>query len=413
MKKKKVAIVKLYGMSSSGTSKFLQTIAKNLDRKKFEVFLFYSEKLDYVGAKCDFEIVNRDILKEMKTYKHVKLIPFYAKIDLSHPYKKWIETDFWEKFNEDDFDLIQIAKHSWPQYPFYKVKKIPIIDSVHYIGKLVDNQYNISKVINISKWSEDWWVKNGGDRKRSVVIYHPIEIIEEDKEDLRKKLKLNKKFIFGFHQRVSDGIFSKIPLEAYKRIEVENTHFIVLGGSKLYSKQAKKLKLKNFIQLEPTGDKNKINQFLRTLNVYSHGRFDGETFGRVLGEAMYFSLPIISHKSNRDNGHIEVVGNGGVVCENDNIEQYSNEMKKLMIDKRYYKMRSKNSKKRFDENYRLKIQIKKIENLYEEVLNNPYQHSFRRILFLVEPIQAFKKILLFSYFKLKSIGKKSGEEEKR
>ena len=402
MKKIRVAIIKLYGMSSAGTESFLREVARNLNKERFGVTFFYSDRVEHINGTCDFENLNEDVLKEMRECENISLIPFSAKVDLSHPYQNFVKTDFWEKFDENNFDIILTGKYSWPSYPFTKIKRIPIIDGVHYLGKIVDNSYNISRVINISKWSENKWIRNGGDRKRSVVIYHPIQIEEEEKGDnLREKLDLGERFVFGLHQRVSDGIFSKIPLEAYKKVESDKTAFVILGGSKLYSKQAEDLNLKNFIQLGATGDKKRICQFLRTLDVYSHGRFDGETFGRAICEGMFFSLPVISHKSHRDNGHVETVGNAGVICENGDVEKYSEEMQKLMTDKSYYKMRSENSKKRFEENYDVKDQIKKIEKLLENALKNPYPNKIRRFLFLVEPIQIIKKIGIFIYFKLK------------
>ena len=36
-----------------------------------------------------------------------------------------------------------------------------------------------------------------------------------------------------------------------------------------------------------TGDDNVIHSFLNSLDVYTHGRSDGETFGLVLTEAMF------------------------------------------------------------------------------------------------------------------------------
>ena len=81
-------------------------------------------------------------------------------------------------------------------------------------------------------------VEKGGDKSRSVVVSHPIEIQTQEYKSLKSELGLENKFVFGFHQRNDPAIFSPIQLEAYKEIENKNTHFLILGGSDLYKQQA-------------------------------------------------------------------------------------------------------------------------------------------------------------------------------
>jgi len=119
--------------------------------------------------------------------------------------------------------------------------------------------------------------------------------------------------VFGFHQRNSDAIYSSIPLAAFSALQLKNAAFLILGGSKRYSEQALDLGLKNFIQLEHTGDDKDISLFLQTLDVFSHGRGDGETFGAVIAEAMSFGLPCLSHYvKGGSNAQPETMGPGGL-----------------------------------------------------------------------------------------------------
>ena len=100
-------------------------------------------------------------------------------------------------------------------------------------------------------------------------------------ENYRNEFSLNDNFIFGFHQRTQDEIFSEIPLAAYSKIMSKDTAFLMMGGSKLYNEQAIELKLINFFQLE-FSESNNVEKFLNTLNVFSHGRKDGETLAWLL-----------------------------------------------------------------------------------------------------------------------------------
>ena len=183
-------------------------------------------------------------------------------------------------------------------------------------------------------------------------------------ENMRKELGIENKFIYGFHQRNSDGLFSEVPLLAYKKIENENTCFLLLGGEEEYENQAKQLGIKNFIKLDHTGNGDVIHSFIETLDVFSHGRNDGETFGAVFTEAMFHKKPSISHRA-KSNGHVEVIGPGGSVFARSNVDEYSEEMIKLRDDKDYYKDKSEKGLKHFLENYSLDSQMDRIVNLLE------------------------------------------------
>jgi glycosyltransferase involved in cell wall biosynthesis len=139
----------------------------------------------------------------------------------------------------------------------------------------------------------------------------------------------------------------------------------------LYHEQALRLGLKNIYFIPFSGKPDLIYRFLRTLDVYSHGRKDGEVNSTAMAEAMFFGLPIVSHVSDINNGHIDSIANAGLVAEN--IEDYVTELKKLKENKFYYKEKSTISKNRFDEHYSLDKQIKKIEYIYEDVMGNPFQ----------------------------------------
>ncbi len=386
-KKIRIAFIKLGGLSAGGTEKFLQTIAANLNRDLFIVDFFYCDSPVYINS--DFTNTNQDRKNYMDRH-NVHLIKFNIEsINMRNRTHDWIHTDFWKKFNEDDYDIIQTGRAGPPEYPFTKIKKTPIVDSLHLLAG-VDNQYNISRVMHITNWSAKKWIRMGGDRKRVEIVSHPMEI-NAHIGNLRKKIDIdNTIFIFGFHQRASNDIFSDIPLQAYKKIENEKTMFLIMGGSKRYSDQANKLEIKNFKQLPHSAKPQDIYDFLQTLNVYAHGRKDGEVNSTAMAEAMFFGLPIISHTSKINNGHIECIAEAGKVVKN--INDYEEEMIKIIQDKEYYAYRSKRSKDRFQEKYELSEQMKIIENIYTDVIKNPFNYPLWR------KISSFRLYYTFIFF---------------
>lgn len=369
----KVAFIKYGGCSLGGTETFLRTIANNIDKEIFEVHYFYCDATPYIGS--DYKHMDTDSHAEESLRKNgVKLHKFNVKYkNVQTPTHDWIDTNFWDIFNEEDFDLIQTGRAGHPEYPFHLIKSTPIIDSIH-LDAGVDNQKNISRVLHLANINIKNWVKNGGDKKRARLISLPIDQKTDKVTNLINKLGIkSKRNILGFHQRKDDNIYSEIPLNAYSKIEDEDTAFILLGGSAKYLEQARALKLNSFFHLEFDTIDNLEEIFLNTLTIYTHGRKDGEINSKAIANAMRNGLPIVSHFSEYNNGHLEQIAEAGKVCKS--TEEYIEEIKKLIQNKEYYQHRSRNSFYNFNKNYEISSQISKIENIYLDVIENPYVNS--------------------------------------
>lgn len=376
MKKIRIAFIKYCGLSSGGTEKFLQTIAANLNKSKYEVDFYYTESVPFIGSAHKHNGTD-DVRKQYLIRNGVNLIEVSLDaVDLTRHTHPWVNTNLFDVFCEENYDIIQTGRGGYPEYPFTKIRKTPIVDSLH-LSAGVDNQYNISRVMHITEWSRKIWEKKGGDALRSVVVSHPMEIMPVDAIPLRKELHIpENRIICGFHQRNSDAIFSHYPLEAYAKLETKDTHFILLGGSEKYRRQAREIGIQNISFLDYTADQQIIYNFLSTLDIYVHGRADGEVNSTAMAEAMYFGLPILSHISHINNGHIECIGNAGYVAET--ISDYTDYLAKLLNDAPYRKMIAMNSKKRFAVKYELHTQIAHIESIYNDVISNPFPHKIRR-----------------------------------
>ena len=364
----KIAFVKFGGLAAGGTEKYLQQIAANLPKDKFDVDYFYCDAAPYWGNDYKHIDTDPDRIKYMIENK-INLIKFNVKYkNVTVPTHDWIDTDFWEKFDESKYDLVQTGRAGHPEYPFTKMNKVSIVDSIHLPG-MVDNQQNIAKVIHVSEWNKNLWVKSGGDESKTEVIYLPIKIPDNvTTENMKKELNIENKFIVGLHQRNDENIFSPFPLKAFSELPGDNNVFLLLGGSKKHAEQAKQLNIKNFIQLNFSGDMDIVYKFLNTLDVYLHGRKDGEINSQAIAEALYFGLPIISHTGLNANGHIEAIGDAGIVHEN--YESYAKELIRYKEDSELRKKLSNNAKKRFNEKYSFSTIMQKIIFVYEEVVKN-------------------------------------------
>ena len=367
----RIAVFTYYGLDKGGTEKFLQTVSALVSKSNYIVDYYYIDSIPEKVSSVKGEYLNKN---------NVNLIPYHCdKVEVKKRYVFQSNSTFFDVFQ--GADIVLTGSSGFTEQILENIKHIPIVQTIHYVDG-ADNQYNISRVLHISNFSENMWIKKGGDKSRTKLISHPIIIPSYNNIDIRKELGISAEdFVFGLHQRDNDYIFSDIPLKAYAKIEGKHTAFIVCGGSKKYREQAKKLGLKRVYFIDVTDSNDIIYSFLESLDVYAHGRFDGELNSTALAEAMYFGLPILTHPSEVYNGQLEVVDGNGFVAQDYN--EYAERMKVLIQNKSIFKSCVNGSKKMFLKKYDPDEQIKNIMKIFDDVLNNPYPHKVRRIFFAV------------------------------
>ena len=130
----KIAFIKFGGMANGGTEKYLQTIAAHLPKDEFEVDFFYCDAAPYIGS--DYKHLDTDASRVEYCKSHgVNLIKFDVQFkDLRTQTHDWVNSNFFDVFNEDDYDVIQLGRAGHPEYPFIHINKTPIIDSIHLAG---------------------------------------------------------------------------------------------------------------------------------------------------------------------------------------------------------------------------------------------------------------------------------------
>lgn len=359
----RVACIKFGGLATGGTERLLQSIAAYLPKDQFDVTFFYCDSAPYVGS--DWRHPDTDPGRKAFLESHgVKLVKFKVGAkDIRHPHHVWLDTDFFDHFREEDFDIVQTARAGHAEYPFTHINKTPIVDAITLPG-MAEDKKNIASVFHISKYQAISWMNAGGPLRKAVIL--PIfQDLKNSNEHLREDLGIpSDHFVFGFHQRDEDGIFAPYALNSYANIQSDKTHFIVLGGSKNYSDQATKLGLINFKQLPHTGDSELISKFLNTLDVFCHNRRDGETFGAVIAEALFHGLPIISHVAPAM-GQVETVGPAGFICAG--IEEYSQRMKLLLENEDLRKDLSAKARDHYRRNFTKESCMKTVVETYERV----------------------------------------------
>ncbi len=191
-----------------------------------------------------------------------------------------------------------------------------------------------------------------------------VEVPPKKPSSLRSTIGVSEDvFIYGMHQGNREDIFSRVPLEAYSKIESDQTCFVMLGGANKYKEQAKELNLKNCYFLDFNANVEDINDFVEGLDVFAHGRLDGEVCSAAIIEALYHGKPCVSHPA-LNHGHLEQLAGCGIIC--NSLEIYAEALKELKQNKEYYNFLSTQSLTKWEEVYKLEKCVERYADIYKE-----------------------------------------------
>jgi FkbM family methyltransferase len=368
-KKIRVAIVKFAGMTIGGSELWLQKIAANLPKDRIAIDFYYCDDTPYIGATHAISPNSPERIEYLKQ-NGINVIPFKVGAkNVRTPVHKWVDTDFWEKFDATKYDLVQTVKAGPKEYPFYEIP-LPVVEIVA-LALRPDKSKNIAWSFHSSSWQRARWVRMGGSVEKSSVLTAPVEL-PLTSENYRAELGIPATAIVaGFHQRASNDIASAIPLSAFSEIqkkypkEATNWHFIIKNGGSFYRDQAKELSLKNIHFLPQTADSTSVSKFLNTLDIFAHGRKDGETFGAILVEAMLHNLPCLSHWTQYANAQPETMGPAGLFAETP--EEYSSMLDRLFSDYEFRKKLASKAGPHAREYYSMERCLSQIMGVYEKI----------------------------------------------
>lgn len=370
----RIAFVKFAGLAAGGTERWLQMMAANLDRERFDVDYFFCDAAPYVGSDYRHPDTAQDRVDYLRR-AGVPLRQFRVGMkDIGVPTHDWLDTDFWEVFDPEAYDLVQTAKAGPAEYP-YHLMRIPVVEYLT-LNAGVDHSASIALSINLSQWQRRRWVAAGGDPSRSAVIPIPAEP-PASAADLREELGIPADaVVVGFHQRAQDEIFSDIPLRAFARLERPDRWFLMLGGGEAYRRQASELGLRNVVFLPHTeagatdhgAASRRISAFLNSLDVYAHGRADSETFGTVLAEAMMHGRPCLSHRSPVANAQPETMGPSGLFARDG--DHYTVLLKSLLSDGDLRARLAAKARPHAERYYSLEACVRRLEGHYDRLLGS-------------------------------------------
>lgn len=358
-----IAFIKFCGLASSGIEKYLQTIALLLHEAGHSIDYYYTNNCPFTDGHRHAE--NSHERKILLEQQGINLV--HVNVDQrigGRDELPWVGTDFFSKFDESKYSIVTTGGRGVEEFPSNKLFKTKLIHTVH--GHYVYLQPNVEKYILICNWQANLWQQGGGDINKCIVLAPIIPVPPKTTENLREFLGIPEDvFVFGMHQGNRGGLFHHMCLSAYKKIESNKNYFVMLGGNEDYRNYAQQLGIKNIKFIDATGDIDLIHKFLNTLNVFTHSRADGEVCSSAIIEALYHSLPVLSHPAG-NMGHLEQIQGNGLVTSS--VDEYATEMLKLQDNKDYYTEISINAYKKYDEKYNFKLLKQQYIDVYQGIL---------------------------------------------
>jgi glycosyltransferase involved in cell wall biosynthesis len=365
----------LTGLSSGGTEKFIQVIAKHLSKVDFNIFFMYSSIPRKISGNLRLD-GRKNYLVDTEDEIHAKLIEFtYSSLENKYPFViRDQKPTIYQVLQDNKIDLICTAGSGYSEFPINLIKDIPIV-MINIFGS-PSAQPNIRKQISISQTVDTAISHIIPQSKREIVYIQSENPKEEYKKlgiELRVKLGIPKEStVFGRIGRSYDGIFDPIGINAFENIvkKYPTSHYIIMSPPPILVKIVKERNIPNIHFLKPSSEEKDIWAFHFSLDTLAHFRLDGETFGLNIAESMLAGNSIITHKSHIWNAHLEYLDPSfSFIVEKDDVIDYSRAMETIINQTPEDRVKmSEQSKKTAQKFFLIEDNIGRIEQIFKDAI---------------------------------------------
>lgn len=320
--KKRILVYHKQPFYFGGTERCLQIVVKLLS-EEYDVFVMHSSALSSPNRKTEVEA-------------YATLIPFSCVTEeASYPYYLHEMTPtLTQVIQELAIDLLIVSGPGKTEYPYITETHIPIIQMNNFGAPAM--QENIKKILFVSEEIKNHSERYTGPRNKDEVLPIPIDtsMEKESVPSLREKLAIpSNAFIFGRIGRNSNDIYDPIGIEAFKQVvsTYADVHYVIISPPPLLEQTVLKENIPNVHFLPPTTNEQEIWSFHYGIDALAHFRYDGETQGLNIGEAMYAGKPVISHRSPIWNAHTAyLTPDFARIARQGDIDEYASYMKEFI-----------------------------------------------------------------------------------
>lgn len=372
-RRKRILFYHINGLGYAGTEKFLQILARHLNKKKYAVYYMYPDTVhtDDKGLARLTYLLEGQVIPVPFDFKRIASAPPHFVSGMNPDIKKVIRGL--------SIDLLVTADSGNANYPFSIVRNIPII-LLNIFGQ-PNVQKNVAFHCCISEEVANKLPPIVPPEK-VMVLPVPSErpvISFEDAMLLRKRFGIkDTDIVFGRIGRPDDGIYDPIGIKAFQRIVASHpeAHYLIMAPMPVLERFVKDEEIPNVHFLSPSADDKSVWAFHAAIDVLAHFRNDGESFGLNIVESMLAGNPVITHRSHIWNAHLEYLDESFArVADKDDVKQYAQFLEEMIVLQKTGKLLSlqERAREKAESSFLIETLISVFEDLVEHSITKHHK----------------------------------------
>lgn len=278
-------------------------------------------------------------------------------------------------------DILHVYRSGYEEFPSPGVH----IQVPHFVETNVFGFYDPNPLVDRSLFMSKWLMNyslsrlpvNLRNSQRFDFVNNPVEMpFTAESLPIREKWGKNV-VILGRTGRPDNGIYNAVNVEAARllRLQGYDVRFLVVAPPSNMIKDLTDAGIP-FYMIEPTVDPLVLSMAYNTMDIFAHARADGETGGLAIQEGTIHNKPTVTHVATPSfpgmgvfQAQTELVENNktGFVVSNDPLE-YSEALKKLIDNPDLRIEFGENAYNKALKEYEVSVCMKKLENIYKEVV---------------------------------------------
>lgn len=356
-----------------GTEKTCQLFFEHADRSKFEVAVAYEKSgthprleefqkgAEVCGGKL-FEIDSRPVHDT----------DYFSKKEFNGTGLQAVVDDF----KPDILHVYRSGYHEFPS-PGHHVN-VPHFVETNVFG-FYDNNPKIDRTLFMSKWLMDFASRQLGIKhNRFDFVNNPVEMPRVfDELAITQRWKAEGATVVGRCGRPDNGIYNSLNVESVRLLRMQgyDIRFVVVAPPSNMLDDLARHEIPFYV-IEPTTNPIVLSTFYNSVDIYTHARADGETFGVNIAEAMIHGKPVITHIAVPSvpgmgvfQSQTELVAHAetGFIVQN-NPAEYADALKHLIDNPDTRRKMGEAGKRKAEAEYEVKACMSKLERIYQEIV---------------------------------------------
>lgn len=282
-------------------------------------------------------------------------------------------------------DILHVYRSGYAEFPEPNIHvSVPHFIETNVFGFYDSNMF-VDRSLFMSKWLMNNTLRSLMPINRSLIpkrfdfVNNPVEMpCTNDTLPIAQRWKSEGATIVGRCGRPDNGIYNAVNVNAVRLLRMQgyDIRFLVVAPPSNMVKDLVEFDIPFYV-IDPTVDPLVLSTFYNSVDIYTHARADGETFGVNIAEAMIHGKPVITHIAVpsvpgmgvfQSQKELVSCGETGWVV-NNFADEYAEALKFLIDDKEMRLSMGEAGRVKAEREYEVSACMKKLERIYEEVVN--------------------------------------------